>query len=199
LDFSKTALVVFWGSFLTENLVFFRGFGIEEAADRQYGALHIGMMGLFCFCTVMPATYVSWVIKNMLGSFGLKKMLQPIIWLLILFAAHCLANYIFGKIKLFDAARQNLTVLDFLACSCASFAIILLTIENNISLLNTIIYSFGSLAGFIVSLFLIHAGRERMRFSNVGAAFDGLAILLIYTGILSMSIYCFISYKMPVV
>ena len=77
--------------------------------------------------------------------------------------------------------------LPLITTNCAVLGVALLNISKQNSLLESFLYGFGAAAGFSMVLVLFSAMRERINLADVPLPFQGAAIGLIATGIISLA------------
>ena len=197
MSIKEAILVSFSAGFLIENLMFTRGFGIDGILFHTHKRTPIMFFGLYVFTITIPACSLSWLVKNYVVFYAVPIASRPLIWLVCLCMVYCL--HMVG-LKILNKKRRNIhsDLLQVAAFSCAAFGTILLALLKNAGYLFTIFYTTGCIFGLLASMLVIHFGRERIQLSHVSAAFEGLPILLVYAGILSMAIYGLIGYQLPI-
>ena len=195
MSFNGILLVSFTAGFLIENLMFARGFGIDGILNHTQNTTRILFFGLYTYTTAIPACSLAWLIKNLGVLSAIPNAAQPLIWLICL----CLVYYVHLMVLKMLGKKQNINtgLLQIAAFSCSAFGTILLSLMKNAGYLSTILYANGCIIGLLASMLLVHYGRERIQLSHVSAAFEGLPIILVYAGILSMAIYGLIGYQLP--
>ena len=195
MSFNGILLVSFTAGFLIENLMFARGFGIDGILNHTQNTKRILFFGLYTYTTAIPACSLAWLIKNKGALSAIPPARQPFVWLICL----CLVYYLHLVIFKMLGKNQNInTGLLQIAAFSSSFGTILLALMKNAGYLSTVFYANGCILGLLVSMLLVHYGRERVQLSHVSAAFEGLPIILVYAGILSMAIYGLIGYQLPI-
>jgi electron transport complex protein RnfA len=195
MSFNGILLVSFTAGFLIENLMFARGFGIDGLLNHTQNTTRILVFGLYTYTTAIPACSLAWLIKNRGDLSAVPTAVQPMIWLICL----CLVYFVHLLVikKMGTKRNINTDLLQIAAFSCAAFGTMLLALMKNASFFSTLLYANGCIVGLLASMLLVHYGRERIRLSHVPAAFEGLPILLVYAGILSMAIYGLVGYQLP--
>ena len=161
MSFNGILLVSFTAGFLIENLMFARGFGIDGILNHTQNTTRILIFGLFTYTTAIPACSLAWLIKNHKALTAIPTAGQPFIWLICL----CLVYYVHLVVIKMLGKNQNINtgLLQIAAFSCAAFGTILLALMKNAGYLSTILYANGCIIGLLVSVLLIHYGRERIQ------------------------------------
>lgn len=81
--------------------------------------------------------------------------------------------------------------LPLIAVNCAILGASLFMVERNYDLGESIVYGFGSGAGWALAITALAGIRERLRYSNVPAGLRGLGITFILTGLMAI---CFMAF-----
>ncbi len=77
--------------------------------------------------------------------------------------------------------------LPLITTNCAVLGIALLNVQFKYSFIEMLIFSFGTAAGFGLALILFAGLRERIYYSTVPKYFQGMSIVFIMAGILSLA------------
>jgi electron transport complex protein RnfA len=77
--------------------------------------------------------------------------------------------------------------LPLITTNCAVLGVALLVITKNYNLGESIVYAASIGIGFGLALIIMAGLRERLEFSNLPKAFQGIPIALILAGILSLA------------
>ena len=77
--------------------------------------------------------------------------------------------------------------IPLITSNCAVLGVALLAIDQNLSLLETTIFSIGAALGFTLVMVLFGAMREQLDHGGIPAPFRGSAIALISAGIMSLA------------
>jgi electron transport complex protein RnfA len=77
--------------------------------------------------------------------------------------------------------------LPLITTNCAVLGVALLNVQEQHNLVESMLYGFGSAAGFTLVLALFAGLRERLRLAAVPAAFNGAPIAFLTAGFLSLA------------
>lgn len=77
--------------------------------------------------------------------------------------------------------------LPLITTNCAVLGVALLNIQEEHSLVESMLYGFGSAVGFTLVMVLFAGLRERLRLADIPAAFTGAPIAFLTAGFLSMA------------
>ena len=86
-------------------------------------------------------------------------------------------------------AAPYLEQLPLATYNCCVLGTILICVNQNFTLLETVAFSLGSGLGYLFAVAVVDEGRRRLRSKDVPAIFTGMPISLIYIGILALAIY----------
>jgi len=77
--------------------------------------------------------------------------------------------------------------LALITTNCAILAVTLNCISKSYSFTESIVYSLGSAAGFIIAMVLMAGIRDRIRLAKIPAFVKGTPVLFVAAGLLSMA------------
>ena len=81
--------------------------------------------------------------------------------------------------------------LPLIAVNCAILGSSLFMVEREYDLAESVVFGFGSGAGFMLAIVALAAIRERMRYSNVPLPLRGLGMTFILTGLMAIGFMAF--------
>ncbi len=171
---------------LVDNFVLIRFFGIcpflgvSKKVDTSLG------MGMAVIFVMTMASLVTWLIYNFLLVPFEIEYLRTVAFILVIASLVQLVEMVIQKIS--PALNQALGIfLPLITTNCAVLAVAILNIQNDFTLLESIVYGFGAALGFTLALVLIAGMRERLEMVTVPKPFSGTAIALVTAGILSIA------------
>ncbi len=143
-------------------------------------------MGVATTFVLTIATVSTWLLEfYILRPLGLGFM--RIIAFILVIAAVVQFTELYVK-KSFPALYQALGVyLPLITTNCAVFGVALLAVQDDLSFIDTLMFSVGSAAGFLIVITLFAGLRSQLMLSRVPAAFKGTPIAFITAGFLSMA------------
>ncbi|MGY2574779.1 electron transport complex subunit RsxA [Vibrio sp. C8] len=143
-------------------------------------------MGVATTFVLTIATVSTWLLEfYVLRPLGLEFM--RIIAFILVIAAVVQFTELYVK-KSFPALYQALGVyLPLITTNCAVFGVALLAVQDDLSFIDTLMFSVGSAAGFLIVITLFAGLRNQLVLSRVPAAFKGTPIAFITAGFLSMA------------
>ena len=172
-------------SILTGNIVITKFLGICPFIGTSNNSKNALAMGV----SVTGVVTISSIITYLLYYYVLvptnTTYLKTIVFILVIASMVQIVEIIIKNKskKLYDSLGIYLPLI---TTNCAVLGVVLLNITSNYTLLETIVYSFGSSIGFTLVIYIFSTIRERLETSNVPASFKGIPIALITAAIMSL-------------
>lgn len=135
-------------------------------------------------------TLLLYPITNFLKEWKMRFPFIPLIYVLCIIAVYFLVRFLVYKFlpsrtfrfdEIFTAATFN--------CALIGSLLFMLQKDTSANLSFDLIYAIGAGIGYLVACILVWEGARRLRLCDIPKPFRGLPIMLIYIGILSLSIY----------
>lgn len=179
-------LFVLLGAVLVNNVVLVKMLGlcpfmgVSKKLETAYG------MGAATTFVLTVATGASYIIDHyLLIPFGLEY-LRTLSFIVTIAAIVQLTEMVIQKTS--PVLHQVLGIyLPLITTNCAVLGTALLNIQQDNSLVQSLLYGAGSALGFTLVILLFAGLRERIALANVPAAFAGVPIALITAGLLSLA------------
>lgn len=176
---------IFLSAILINNFVLSRFLGIcpflgvSKKVDTAVG------MSIAVIFVMILASIITWLLNIVLIALGLP-FLTTIVFILIIATLVQFVEIVLKKTSpgLYEALG---IFLPLITTNCAILGLALLNVQQEYSLLETVVNSAGAGLGFALALILFSTIRERMELSDVPAPFKGTASALITAGLLSMA------------
>ena len=151
-------------------------------SNKEKNAL---MMGI----AVCAVTTISSILTYLLYYYVLvptdTTYLKTIVFILVIASMVQITEIIIRN--KFKSLYETLGIyLPLITTNCAVLGTILLTINNNYTFLETIIFSLGSSLGFTLVIYVFSSIRERLETANVPKPFKGIPIALITASIMAL-------------
>lgn len=172
-------------SILTENIVLTKFLGICPfigTSNKEKNAL---MMGI----SVTGVVTISSLLTYLLYYYVLVPTdtiyLKTIVFILVIASMVQIVEIIIRNN--FKKIYNSLGIyLPLITTNCAVLGTVLLNINNDFTLLETLIFSFGSGIGFTLVIYIFSSIRERLETSNVPKCFKGAPIAFITASIMAL-------------
>ena len=179
-------ILIFMSAIFVNNIILsqFLGIcpflGVSQKIDTS-----LGMSAAVAFVMTL-ATIVTYLIqKFVLDAFGLQY-LQTIVFILVIAALVQMVEIILKKVS--PALYQALGIfLPLITTNCAVLGVAILVIQKDFSLLQSVVYAFSTAIGFGLALTVFAGLREQMSLVNIPKGMQGVAIVLVTAGLLSLA------------
>ena len=189
-------------SIFVENmaLAFFLGMcSFVAVSKRVETAIGLGIAVVFVQTMTVPANNL---IKNYLLDQGALAWVHPslakydlsFLSLLAFIGAIAAMTQLVEMTteRFFPALHSTLGIfLPLIAVNCAILGGALFMVERDYDFGESVVYGFGSGAGWALAIIALASIRERMRYSNVPPALRGLGITFILTGLMAIGFMAF--------
>jgi Na+-transporting NADH:ubiquinone oxidoreductase subunit E len=189
-------------SIFVENmaLAFFLGMCSFLAVSKKVGtAMGLGFAVIFVQTVTVP-------MNNLLYTYVLSD--GALVWLHPSLAAYnfsflgflCYIGTIAAIVQIVEMALDRFVpalynalgvFLPLIAVNCAILGGSLFMVERDYTFPESVVYGFGSGAGWALAIVALASIRERMRYSNVPAGLRGLGITFIVTGLMAIGFMAF--------
>ena len=152
--------------------------GVSKKVDTAVG------MGVAVTFVLALASVITFFIQKILVVTK-TEYLQTIAFILVIASIVQFVEMVIKKMS--PSLYQALGVyLPLITTNCAVLGVVLLNINNNYNLLETIIFSLGSSIGFMLVISIFATIRERLSEINVPKRFEGVPIAFITASILAL-------------
>jgi len=133
---------------------------------------------------------IATIVTYLIQKFALEPFkigfLQTIAFILVIAAIVQLVEIILKKVSppLFQALG---IFLPLIATNCAILGIAILTIQNDYSLLEGVVFAFSTSVGYMLALILFSGLQEQLALADVPKGMNGMPIALVTAGILALA------------
>lgn len=144
--------------------------------------------------SVLFVTVISSLITWPIGRYVLDKLhisfLSTILFLLVEAALVWFVLYVMKKISvpLYDHYKKLLALI---IINSAVLGIILNNVEVGYSFIRSTVFSIFGAVGFGVAMILMAGVREKIKYNDIPGPFEGVPILLVTAGLMSIAFYGF--------
>ncbi len=189
-------LILILGTVLVNNVVLVKFLGLcpfMGVSNKVDTALGMGMATTF---VLTLATAAGWVLEHALLVPLDIAYLRILTFILVIAAVVQFTELVIRKIS--PGLYQVLGIfLPLITTNCAVLGVALLNIQENHGFVQSVLYGFGSAAGFTLVMVLFAGLRERLALSQVPYAFGGAPVSFITAGLLSMAFMGFAGLVTP--
>ena len=154
--------------------------GVSRNMDSAFG------MGLATTFVITLACAATWMLEHwLLVPFGLGY-LRILCFILVIAAAVQFVEMVVKHSA--PALYQALGIyLPLITTNCAVLGVALLTVQEKMGFVETLVYGFGSALGFTVVMLMFAGMRERLALARVPAAFAGAPVSFVLASLLSLA------------
>ena len=180
---------------IVENVLFARAMGTHDMIIHSGTYKGIAQYTVGVALISLLGGALSWSLRIPLLRIEIWSLVRwPVVLLSVTFVFVILMLLNDRVLHIRSIKRNVFTTMTF---NGAAFGTILLALASAERLFATLTYILGCSAGLGIAMFLLHAGREQMEYSKLPRSFQGLPIILIYIGILSLAICGLIGHQLP--
>jgi len=181
----KNLVFIVISAILTNNMVlyYFLGIcpflGVSSKIESAFG------MGVAVIFVMTLANALSWLIYHLvLAKLGIT-FLAYVLFILVIAALVQAVEMVVRKFSP-PLYRALGIFLPLITVNCAILGATLLMITWNYNFLESVVYGFAGGVGFLLIIMVMAGMREDLEFADVPKVFQGAAITLITTGMLSL-------------
>lgn len=179
-------LLIFISAIFVNNIILsqFLGIcpflGVSRKIDTAFG------MGIAVAFVLTLSTVVTWLVQTcVLTPLGLQY-LQTLAFILVIAALVQMVEIILKKVS--PTLYQALGIfLPLITTNCAVLGVAILVIQKDFDLLSSIVYAFSTALGFALALTVFAGIREQLALVKVPRGMQGMAIVLVTAGLLSLA------------
>ena len=154
--------------------------GVSRKIETSIG------MGMAVIFVMGLATAITWLVQMLiLNRFNIQYM-QTIAFILVIAALVQFVEMVIQKTS--PLLYQALGIyLPLITTNCAVLGVAVLTIQNEFTFVESLVYSIGAAVGFTLALVLFAGIRERLALADLPESLQGTAIALVTAGLLSLA------------
>lgn len=203
----ENLLSLFVKAIFVENAVFafFLGMCSFLAVSKKIKtAFGLGLAVIFVMLLTTPLNYV--ILNYMLGEGALAWIHPSLADVDLTFLSFILfISTIAGAVQLVEMAIEKFApalysalgiFLPLITVNCSILGASLFMQEREYNFSETFVFSLGTGIGFFLAIVLLAAIRERLQYSKVPAALQGLGIAMMVTGLMALAFLSFSGIKL---
>lgn len=179
-------LLIFISAIFVNNIILsqFLGIcpflGVSRKIDTALG------MGAAVAFVLTLSTIVTWLVQTcVLNPLGLQY-LQTLAFILVIATLVQMVEIVLKKVS--PPLYQALGIfLPLITTNCAVLGVAILVIQKDFDLLRSIVYAFSTALGFALALIVFAGIREQLSLVKVPKGMQGMAIVLVTAGLLSLA------------
>ena len=179
-------ILIFISAIFVNNIILSQFLGICPflgVSKKVHTALGMGAAVAF---VLTLATIVTYLLQTyVLNPFGLQY-LQTLSFILVIASLVQMVEIVLKKVS--PALYQALGIfLPLITTNCAVLGVAILVIQKDFSLIQSIVYAFSTAIGFALAMVVFAGLREQLSLVRVPKGMQGMAIVLVTAGLLSLA------------
>ncbi|MBE5960766.1 MAG: electron transport complex subunit RsxA [Lachnospiraceae bacterium] len=182
----KELLLVLISAALVNNVVLSQFLGLCPFLGVSKKTSTAGGMGAAVIFVITIASGLTNLIYNgILVNVGLEYM-QTIVFIIVIAA---LVQFIEMFLKKFSPSLYNAlgVYLPLITTNCAVLGVALTNVQKEHNFVTSIVYGFGTAAGFLISIVILAGVRERIEHNDIAKTLKGSPIVLITAGLMAIA------------
>lgn len=182
----KELLIVLIGAALVNNVVLSQFLGLcPFLGVSKKTSTAAGMGSAVIFVITISSAITSVIYKYVLQTPGLQY-LQTIVFILVI---ACLVQFVELVLKKYSPVLYDSlgVYLPLITTNCAVLGVALINVQNEYSILTSVINGLGTALGFTIAIVIMAGIRERIEYNTVTKSFQGSPIVLITAGLMAMA------------
>ena len=186
----KTMILVILTAAITNNYVLVKFLGICPFLGVSKQIKTAAGMGAAVICVITLSSALTWLLYSfVLVPLGLAY-LQTIVFILVIAALVQLVEMVLKRYS--EGLYRALGVyLPLITTNCAVLGAALTNVQNEYGFLTAVVSGFGTALGFTVAIVIMAGVRERIVDNDVPQAFQGMPIVLVTAGLMSIAFFGF--------
>ena len=179
-------LLIFISAIFVNNIILsqFLGIcpflGVSRKIDTALG------MGAAVDFVLTLSTIVTWLVQTYVLNPLRLQYLQTLAFILVIATLVQMVEIILKKVS--PPLYQALGIfLPLITTNCAVLGVAILVIQKDFNLLSSIVYAFSTALGFALALTVFAGIREQLSLVQVPKGMQGMAIVLVTAGLLSLA------------
>lgn len=154
--------------------------GVSKKVDTA-----LGMSAAVAFVLTL-ATVVTYLVQHYVLDPNGLGYLQTLAFILIIASLVQMVEIILKKVS--PPLYQALGIfLPLITTNCAVLGVAILVIQNDMTLLESVVYAFSTAIGFGLALTVFAGIREQLELTDVPKGMQGMAIVMVTAGLLSLA------------
>ena len=182
----KELLTIAVGSAIVNNVVLSQFLGLCPFLGVSKKTKTAGGMGAaIIFVITIASAAASLIYRYILVPCGLEYM-QTIVFILVIAALVQLVEMVLKKTSpgLYKALGVYLPLI---TTNCAVLGVAITNVQKEYTLLQSVVNGLATAGGFAIAIIILAGLRERMEYSNIPKAFQGMPITLITSGLMAIA------------
>ena len=175
-----------------ENAVFTRALGLSRLISLVDSTINTIVFGILLLLTMTS----SGVIYHYFYRYVIEGLEQEIYYralgvVLSMSVSFILVFILAVKLMPYEYVGKAAEVMPAAAFNCMVFGTVMLSVTEQMTLLETLAFSIGSAVGYVIAIISVTEGQRKLQSRDIPAAFKGLPATILYLAGLAMAVYGF--------
>ena len=186
----KELLIILVSSAIVNNVVLSQFLGLCPFLGVSKSVETAAGMGGAIIFVITLSSFVTGIIYNAILVPTNLTYLQTIVFILLIAA---LVQFVemFLKKQMPPLYKALGVYLPLITTNCAVLGIALTNVQNSYNLIESVISGFGTAVGFTIAIIIMAGIRERNEYNDVPESFQGMPIVLLTAGLMSIAFFGF--------
>ena len=186
----KELLLIAIGSAVVNNVVLSQFLGLCPFLGVSKKVETAGGMGVAVIFVITIASFVTALINKFILVPADLTYLQTIVFILIIAALVQFVEMFLKKSmpSLYEALGVYLPLI---TTNCAVLGVALTNVQKAYNILTSVVNGIGISVGFTIAICILAGIREKMEFNDVPESFQGMPIVLVTAGLMSIAFFGF--------
>ena len=186
----KELLIIAIGSALVNNVVLSQFLGLCPFLGVSKKVETAGGMGVAVIFVITIASFVTALINKFILVPADLTYLQTIVFILVIAALVQFVEMFLKKSmpSLYEALGVYLPLI---TTNCAVLGVALTNVQKAYNILTSVVNGIGISVGFTIAICILAGIREKMEFNDVPESFQGMPIVLVTAGLMSIAFFGF--------
>lgn len=186
----KELLMIAIGAAMVNNVVLSQFLGLCPFLGVSKKIDTAGGMGAAVIFVITIASFITSAIYQFILVPADMVYLQTIVFILVIAALVQLVEMFLKKAM--PSLYKSLGVyLPLITTNCAVLGVAILNVQKEYNILEGTVNGFATATGFTIAIVLMAGLREKMEYNDVPAAFQGMPIVLLTAGLMSIAFFGF--------
>ncbi|MCI5596000.1 MAG: electron transport complex subunit RsxA [Lachnospiraceae bacterium] len=186
----KELLLIAIGSAVVNNVVLSQFLGLCPFLGVSKKVETAGGMGVAVIFVITIASFVTALINKFILVPADLTYLQTIVFILVIAALVQFVEMFLKKSmpSLYEALGVYLPLI---TTNCAVLGVALTNVQKAYNILTSVVNGIGISVGFTIAICILAGIREKMEFNDVPESFQGMPIVLVTAGLMSIAFFGF--------
>ena len=188
--------IVFLTAAFAENMIFTRSLGASWILYLVKNPKNLFRYMALLSGVSLVSSAICYPIRGLLERREDAYILIPMAMIGVVVVVYVASNFLLKKFlpDTFEAIRKRMSTAVFNGVVLGG---LLVPSIERLDLVGTLAYSLGTSFGFAVAVLLVGFGIKRIGLCHVPKMFQGLPVVLIYLGLLSLAFYGLVGHQLP--